>query len=100
MPTYIGYTMRIPDNTDEFILWLFSHRCVGLDQPCHKWATEINHIEPRWKGDDSWVNKVPMCSECHSEYHRRGTSDEAIQALKERRIEYLEAIGREQYIND
>jgi len=97
---FCDVSMRIPDDTDEFIFWLFNHRCIGLDNPCYKWATEISHIKPGWPRDNHWTNKVLHCSECHFEYHRRGTSDDAIENLKERRAEYLYSIGREDYIDD
>lgn len=92
--------MRTPDNSDEFIYWLFNHRCIGLDVPCYRWATEINEIEPRSSGKSSmnWNNRVTLCHWHHMEYHNRGVSDEAIKKLRERRAEYLEVIGRESYI--
>ena len=91
--------MMTPDNSDGFILWLFNSRCIGLDDPCYKFTREINEIEPRSSGGDAmdWKNRVTLCHEHHMEYHSNGTSEEAIQRLKSRRIEYLEVIGREQY---
>jgi len=87
-------------SVEKFIYWLFRHRCIGLDNPCHKFASEINEIIPRSSGKDSmkWKNRVPMCHEHHLEYHRLGTSDKAIEKLQERRAEYLETIGRWEYI--
>ena len=83
-----------------FIFWLFRFRCIGLDEPCHKQATDLSHIVPKSRGkiSEDWHYLVTHCPECHAEYHKRGISDEAIQNLQERRIEYLEAIGREDYI--
>jgi len=85
---------------ENFIQWLFRFRCIGLDAPCHKRASEINEIEPRSSGQGAmdWRNRVLLCHEHHMQYHAQGTSDDAIQKLKARRIEYLEAIGREEYI--
>ena len=89
--------MLPPNNSPQFIRWLFNNRCVGLDEPCYKIARDVAHIEGRAINDE-WTNKVLLCAECHAEWHRRGVSDKDIARLKERRIEYLEAIGREQYI--
>lgn len=92
--------LREFDDEDDFIHWLFNGRCVGIDKPCHKLARDVSHIIPRSSGESSkgWKNKVLHCVDCHNEYHRNGTSDEAIKNLQERRIEYLEAIGREDFI--
>ena len=80
---------------NEFIYWLFKGRCVI----CFKQGAEINEIEPRSSGKESmrWRNRVLMCSEHHREYHHNGVSKEAINALKEQRIEFLETIGRSEY---
>jgi len=93
--------VRNPENTDGFILWLFNSRCVGLDDPCYKFTREINEIEPRSSRPDAleWINRVTLCHEHHMEYHNNGVSDEAIRKLKERRAEYLETIGRHDYID-
>lgn len=92
--------MRTPDNSDQFILWLFNSRCVGLNEPCYKFTREINEIEPRSSGDDAmeWKNRITLCHEHHMEYHDNGVSDEAIKSLQMRRAEYLEVIGRSEYI--
>ena len=84
-------------NIENFIKWLFRYRCVGLDDPCHKQASDISHIETGHDNSD-WRKIVLHCRECHNEYHRRGVSDEAIGKLTERRAEYLEVIGRFEYI--
>ena len=89
--------MRLPENTDEFIWWLFNRRCIGIDVPCYKEARDISHIVSR-QLDDTWKNKVLHCAECHSEWHNRGVSDEDIEQMQQHRAEHLEAIGREQYI--
>ena len=92
--------MQTPDNSDNFIWWLFNSRCIGLDEPCYKFTRTINEINPRSSGDGAmeWKNRVTLCHECHSKYHAKGVSEEAIKKLKERRAEYLETIGRENYI--
>lgn len=88
------------DVSDSFILWLFNYRCIGLTEPCHKHTIEINEIEPRSSGQEAmnWKNRVTLCHEHHMEYHQKGTSQDAIDALRERRAEYLEAIGRGEYV--
>jgi hypothetical protein len=81
----------------NFIHWLFRYRCVGLDGPCNKQARDVSHI--RTGHDDSnWREIVLHCVECHREYHDRGVSDEAIEKLIERRRDYLEVIGRGEYV--
>ena len=86
-------------NVEGFIAWLFNYRCVGLDDACYKQARDISHIIPKSRGKIArrWENLVLHCVDCHSEYHRRGASDENIQKLKERRIEHLETLGRSEY---
>lgn len=82
---------------NNFIQWLFRYRCVGIYEPCHQIARDVSHI--RTGHDDSdWREIVLHCVNCHAEYHNNGVSDKVIQALKERRIEYLETIGRSEYI--
>jgi len=95
-----GIELRSFADWNGFIKWLFRFRCVGLDEPCHKPATEINEIVPRSASPDAmyWKNRVTLCQEHHREYHDKGVSDEAIRNLQERRYEYLEAIGRSEYI--
>lgn len=90
-----------PNCSDQFIFWLFNNRCTGLELPCYKIATEINEIEPRSSRKDAlddYRNRVPLCREHHREYHDKGVSDDAIMRLQERRAEYLETIGRSEYI--
>lgn len=86
-------------NVNDFILWLFNYRCVGLDDACHKQARDVSHIIPKSRGKIARgiSNLVLHCVDCHSEYHRRGASDENIRKLQERRIEFLESIGRSEY---
>lgn len=86
-----------PENTPEFIKWLFNYRCVGIDIPCYKLARDVSHIRPR-QVDDTWQNKVLHCGECHAEWHRRGVSDDAIEKMQKRRVEHLEIIGKSSYI--
>ena len=92
--------MREPNNSDQFILWLFNHRCIGLDDPCYKFTNEINEIEPRSSGDDAmeWKNRITLCHAHHMEYHANGVSEEVKNRIRERRTEYLEVIGRSEYI--
>lgn len=86
-----------PSNEPKFIHWLFNFRCVGIDKPCYKRASDVSHIRSR-QVDDTWKNKVLHCRECHTEWHRRGVSDDAIEQLQKRRAEYLETLGRKEYI--
>lgn len=68
---------------------------------CYKYTTTINEIDPRSSGDDAmeWKNRVTLCHYHHIEvYHAKGVSDEAKRRLRERRAEYLEVIGRSEYI--
>lgn len=92
--------LLIPNNSNEFILWLFNRRCIGLHEPCHKYTTEIHEIVPRSAGMDSmdWRNRVTLCHFHHMQFHQEGASDELIQLLQECRKEYLEMIGRGQYV--
>ena len=85
---------------EDFIKWLFHKRCIGLDKPCANPGTEINEIIPRSSGKESmeWKHRVPMCNPCHSEYHRRGTSQRAIQKLQERRKDFLENNGKGEFV--
>ena len=87
-----------PNATDHFIYWLFRFRCVS----CRKTATEINEIVPRSRSKKSistWDNRVPMCKECHGEYHRKGVNDKAVTDLKQMRHDFLMSMGREEYAN-
>jgi len=77
----------------KFIIWLYNGRCIN----CYTLATDISHIETG-HDDSDWHKIVLHCRECHRKYHDNGVSDEAIEMLVERRIEYLEMIGREEYI--
>lgn len=86
-----------PENTPKFIRWLFNYRCVGIDSPCYKLARDVSHIISR-QIDDTWQNKVLHCVTCHTEWHRRGVSDDNIVKLQKRREKYLEAIGRSSYL--
>lgn len=84
------------NSDEEFILWLFSGRCIV----CFKPYQEIHEIIPRAFGYPSMEikNRVPLCSEHHREYHHKGISAEVIKELKERRVEVLEMIGRSEYV--
>lgn len=85
-----------PNNSDEFIWWLFRGRCIIHGDT----ATVIHEIEPRSSGSGAmeWSNRVTLCNEAHQEIHHAGTGEAQIKALQERRIEFLEMIGREEYI--
>lgn len=88
--------IREPDASDEFIAWLFRELCVK----CGHQYRDINEIVPRARGPESltdWKNRVTMCAICHDDYHRHGVSDEAIAELRQIRIEFLIAIGRQEY---
>lgn len=87
-----------PDASDAFIWFLFKHRCVA----CRKPASEINEIKPRSRSKQSildWENRVTMCKECHNEYHKHGVNDEAIADLQQKRIDFLNSMGRDKYVN-
>jgi len=92
--------VKEPNNSDQFILWLFNSRCIGIDTPCYKYTHTINEIDPRSSGKDAmrWKNRVPLCDECHHKYHDRGVSDEAKESMRERRTQRLEDLGRSEYI--
>jgi len=98
---------RLPESDSDFetILWIFRYQCVGLDgyrDRCDSpiFMLEPSHIEPKSRGEQAkvWTNVVPQCKYCHSEYHRRGITDDAIRELKERRAQFLEDMGRDEYI--
>lgn len=89
-----------PTPSDYFIYWLFKYKCVVCKRP----ATEINEIIPRGRSKKSvldWKNRIPMCSTCHTGqggFHHNGVTDEKIEVLKGKRIEFLIAINREEYV--
>lgn len=83
--------------TDNDIRWLFNNRCVGIGGPCYDLARDISHIRGRVI-DDTWKNKVLHCVKHHTEWHNKGVSEFDIETLQERRKQYLEAIGRSEYI--
>lgn len=89
-----------PNNSDEFIRWLFRDRCIV----CWKPAECIHEIVPRSSGEDSsdWKNRVTLCNRHHNmgddSVHHKGTSDKAIKVLQNIRIRYLKMIGRDEYI--
>ena len=93
--------MREPNDSIEFIVWLFNGRCVGLRQgTCWNLGTDRSHIIPKSRGKIAkyWKNIVLHCSECHSEYHRMGASEDNVKILQGRRKKYLAVYGREDYI--
>ena len=84
----------VPD--DYFIWWLFRNKCVV----CHKQAHEINEIIPRSRSKQSvldWKNRVTMCRECHSDYHKHGVNSKTQAELRTKRYDFLKMIGRESY---
>ena len=87
---------REPNNTDEFIRWLFHNRCI-IDR---KSAEVIHEIRPRSSGKDAmnWKNRVTLCNECHRQIHDSGVEEEEILALQHIRKEFLELIGRIDYV--
>jgi len=88
-----------PNNSDEFILWLFRYRCII----CNREAQVIHEIIPRSSGKEAmdWKNKVTLCNEHHTTgkdaVHKKGISDDVIRELQEKRIEFLKMIGRKEY---
>lgn len=87
-----------PNSSDYFIWWLFRNRCVS----CRKPGIEINEIIPRSRSKQSildWKNRVLMCRECHSDYHKHGVNSKTIEALQQKRHDFLMAMGREEYAN-
>lgn len=87
-----------PVAEDYFIWWLFRNRCVS----CRKPGSEINEIVPRSRSKQSilnWENRVLMCRECHNDYHKHGVNSKTIEALQQKRYEFLMAMGREEYAN-
>lgn len=86
-----------PVADDYFIYWLFRYRCVN----CRKSATEINEIKPRGRSKKNildWKNRVPMCRECHTNFHKDGVTNDKIVAVTLMREEFLKSTGREKYI--
>lgn len=86
-----------PRADDYFIYWLFRYRCVE----CKMAAQEINEIVPRARSKKSilnWKNRVPLCRACHIAYHDKGVTEAKIFKMRVNRIEYLQAIGRADYV--
>lgn len=86
-----------PVATDSFIWWLFRFRCVC----CHQPATEINEIIPRSRSKKSiedWENRVTMCTSCHREYHNKGVNNRTMNELRQKRVDFLKAFDREEYL--
>jgi hypothetical protein len=87
-----------PTSSDYFIWWLFRERCVM----CHKPATEINEIKPRSRSKKNihdWRNRVPLCHECHMEYHKHGVTSEKIAEMQAKRDDFLNNFGRDGYLS-
>lgn len=88
----------IPVQQDYFIWWLFKHKCIM----CRKPATEINEIAPRSRSKKNihdWTNRVTLCQGCHKEYHLHGVTKVKMDAMREKRKEFLKSIDREIYVN-
>jgi 5-methylcytosine-specific restriction endonuclease McrA len=86
-----------PNPSDHFIYWLFRYRCVE----CKKSATEINEIIPRSRSKKAifdWKNRVPLCKECHQNYHADGVTDFKMRTMQHARREFLKTMGREDYV--
>ena len=80
----------------EMIHWLFGNRCVQ----CKHLALDVNEIIPRSRNRNSvsdWRNRVPLCKECHNEYHKDGVTDEKISVMQILRKSYLVSIGRGEF---
>ena len=91
-----------PVADNYFIWWLFRNRCVGSSDKCTRIGQEVNEIVPRSRSKQSvlkWENRVLMCKECHNEYHRHGVNSKTIEALQQKRYDFLMANGREEYAN-
>jgi len=84
-----------PNNSEEFIKWLFMERCVIDTAP----FSVIHEIRPRSSGKEAmeWKNRVTLCSDCHRQIHKKGVGEEEILALQQIRAEFLKMIGRESY---
>ena len=83
------------NSVEQFLVWLFRGRCVICGEPYNV----IHEINPRSSGQESmeWRNRITLCNDCHTEIHNKGTGEEQIRELQERRIEFLEMIGRFEY---
>lgn len=90
------YIEPIPD--PSFIYWLFRYRCANCWVKTQ--GLSIHEIVPRSRSKKSvmiWQNRVPMCQECHDDYHRTGVTDEKIKRLKKRRLDFLLNFDRKEY---
>jgi len=81
---------------ENFIIWLFRERCVI----CGERYRVIHEINPRSSGEGSmdWKNRITLCDKCHHTVHHLGTGEQQIENLKQQRIEFLEQIGRSEYV--
>ena len=89
-----------PNDSLEFIYWLFDGQCVGLEEDCWNRGTDRSHIVPVSRGicAKHWKNVVLHCRECHGKFHQMGASEYNIKLLQEVRTLNLLALGREEYI--
>jgi 5-methylcytosine-specific restriction endonuclease McrA len=87
-----------PNPSDHFIFWLFGYRCMDCKSTAQ---LEINEIKPRGRSKKNildWKNRVVLCHTCHHDkFHHNGVTAEKIQAMQEKRVEYLKMIGKEKY---
>jgi hypothetical protein len=94
-PIVREFIQPVPD--DYFIHWLFRYRCLV----CKKPGQEINEIEPRGRSKKNilnWRNRVVMCRECHTNFHKGGVTIDKIVATKMMREEFLKSIDRGAYL--
>ena len=87
---------EVPNNSREFIFWLFNSRCIMCKRP----ATEINEIVPKARSKDAmeWHNRVTLCRTCHEKYHKDGVTSFKLINMIETREQFLISLGRNRYI--
>lgn len=86
-----------PTADSSFIFWLFKYRCVMCKRP----AQDVNEIIPRsrWTlAAQEWKNRVPLCRNCHNEFHRSGVTNAKIQEMQNKRKDFLIAMNRMEYV--
>ena len=90
------------DFTKDFeLLEMFGGRCPN--PKCGRsWASTIHELEPRSRGSYSMrvTNRVPICKNCHEEFHRLGASKKNIDRWKVIIENYLKAIGNWELYHD
>lgn len=86
-----------PRPDDDFIWWLYKHRCVV----CRGKATEIHEIVGRGRSKENikdWKNRVTLCRKHHTDFHHNGATLNKIANMQFAREEYLKSIHRQEYI--